>query len=52
MGAVSHVAGQDDADRPGAVMLCRCSKERIHGRAEPMLARTVGKTDVLPSTIR
>src|SRR5687768_15834619 len=27
-------------------MLCRCSKERIDGWAEPMLAGTAGKTDV------
>ena len=44
--AVGHVAGQDDADCTGAVMLCRCSKERIHGWAEPVLTRTAGKTDV------
>ena len=46
MRAVSHMAGQDDADRAGAVVLCRCSKERIDGWTEPMLARSVCKTDV------
>ena len=46
MGAVGHMAGQDDADRAGAVVLGRCSKERIDGWAETVLARAVGKTDV------